>query len=119
MAIAVRTPSFLASLFVSLTAVIDAQYPSVSKEQNTFVPRTSVITGELCRLTQIPANLVIEALRSLVHRLQMHSVVETMNSSRSWTNLANTQHYLSAVGLFESHRGYLRFLDHDLLSGVL
>jgi uncharacterized protein VirK/YbjX len=57
-----------------------------------------VITAELCRVTQqVPTNLVVDALKTLVTRLQLHSLIAVMNANRSWTNLANSQHYLSAV----------------------
>lgn len=92
-----RVPNFLASLFVSLTAIIDAQYPAASKDSTVPLSKNHVITGELCRVTQVPVNLVVDALKTLVTRLQLHSLVDVMNANRSWTNLSNQQHYLSAV----------------------
>ena len=74
--------------------MVDAQYPSVSKE---YPLKKSVITAELVRVTTTPANLVVQTVKAVVTRLQLENLVESMNMERAWTNMATLKHYLSAV----------------------
>lgn len=122
-----RVPLVVTTLLQVLAALVDTQYSSAQK--NASVPekeaaatgggaasttksptrRTNgkkspatvpVVTGELTRLSTVPANLVAAALKALLARVGAENVVERMNAERAWTNILNPLHFTGAVGDF-------------------
>ncbi|CAD5208908.1 unnamed protein product [Bursaphelenchus xylophilus] len=94
-----RIPFCLAVLLHHLTAVIvDVVYPASSMKDPSQKP-TTVITPELRRVTTVPANIVVQALKSLLIKLNAIKSMDIMNAERGWSSLANTLQYPSAVAI--------------------
>uniref|UniRef100_A0A915CVK4 Huntingtin n=1 Tax=Ditylenchus dipsaci TaxID=166011 RepID=A0A915CVK4_9BILA len=117
-----RIPSIIAALLQVLSAVVDTQFPTVQKPAVTVpvpssgatpsstsksgapkaskkMPSVPIITSELCRVASTPANLVSQALKTLLLRIRAEPVIETMNSERAWTNITHPQHYIATISI--------------------
>ncbi|KAI1730707.1 maestro heat-like repeat-containing protein family member 2A [Ditylenchus destructor] len=129
-ALSARIPLIIAAFLQILAAVVDTQYPTVHKPPmggGSGVPGTDspastkapsgksttatlpkakktnavpIITSELCRVSSTPANLVSEALKTLLSRIGAKPVIETMNSERAWSSISHPQHFITSIATF-------------------
>uniref|UniRef100_A0A914YTH9 RNA polymerase II assembly factor Rtp1 C-terminal domain-containing protein n=1 Tax=Panagrolaimus superbus TaxID=310955 RepID=A0A914YTH9_9BILA len=98
------------STTTSTTSTSDGTSSMIKKKRDPFV-----ITAELKRISPSPAALIAESLKTLLQRIKAENVIEAMNGERAWTQLIQSDSYISAIGvacrsLCDYYPGYMRSL---------
>lgn len=79
-------------------ATVDTQYSAAT--HNDLPPSSrpkTVITPDIRKFTTTPANLIVQAIKSILTRINSTKVFEIMNAERGWSNLANAAQFPSAM----------------------